>query len=447
MDQQAARDRFAHQSILILKGLPRGSEFGYDGNLWLVDKFSASPNRSPPTRSTSSSHSPEDVSSGIGTRRALLRWFTKQRQVIVDEWDNTGEHLRSELDSRTRKRRRTVASLATGGTSDQQMIVSDEYLQALDRELAPYSDDVQQRWLQLVNFVTQETIARVIGFDDAGNAFVEATMPSLADEHELKQARQKQTWGKPRSDEQRVVVVDSDEETPQDELLRFAKIDAKRSWPSGAVGSELTRWSKDKSWQLSTLVSSELGGDATQLLAELQLSFVLFALVHNFSSLATFKSIITLVCRSSTLTEPPSQRLSTTDGLLTDAAMPLIASFLSVLETQLAFLDQSFFSDHMPGLDIFLLQELDQLNANLTDSAPTWSQLDQALPAVKVWQQLIRNWNSLSMTATEKFGWEIKAVRGARTQGYAGYNLLRRDNEVDIEDLEEGEDAPVIVET
>ncbi|KAM0790641.1 hypothetical protein ACM66B_004502 [Microbotryomycetes sp. NB124-2] len=466
MDQQAARDRFTRQSILILKGLPKGSEFGYDGSLFLVDKFSGVKFIPPglhmfvlsaaPTRTTSS---PEDISSGIGTRRALLRWFTNERQIVLDEWDNKQEHLRSELESRSRKRKRTVASIDTSDNLGQETITSEEYLQALDKELAPYSDDVLRKWQPLVNFVTQETIARVVGVDDAGNAHVEATMPSTSDEHELSEARQKQTWGKPRHQDAdatsltahaatsaQSTVVDSDEDTLEDEHLKFVKIDDKRSWPPGAVGPELTRWSKDKSWQLSHLVTSELAGDVTQLLAELQLSFVLFALCHNFSSLATYKSIITLVCRSPTLTEPPAHRSTT--SILTDAALPLVASFLAVLQAQLDFLDQSFFSDHMPGLDIFLLQELDHLNANLTDSAPAWSTLDdETVPAVKVWQQLIENWNSLGLKAMEKFGWEVKAVRGARAQGYAGYKLQREDNEVDIEDLEEGEDAPVIIET
>ncbi|KAK4057049.1 hypothetical protein OIO90_001949 [Microbotryomycetes sp. JL221] len=465
MDQNRARQLLESESILILKGLPRQSEFGFDGVMWLVDQFSGVkfiPSglhmfvmSAAPTHSNHST-APDAISSGIGTRHALLRWFnsssSSNRDIVVDEWDNKQEHLQSELESRQRKRHRTVTNMTM---NEHATIVSQDYLKTLDKQLAPYSNQVRQKWQPLISLVTNETVARVVGYDDKGNAHVEATMPSTSDEQELNEAKQKQTWGKPRQDDPIPTtheVVDSDDDPPVEEVLKFVTIDNKRSWPQGAVGEDLTKWSKDKSWQLSQVVTTQLGGDVTQLLAELQLSFVLFVLVHNFSSLTTYKAIIALICHSPSFAQPPTLRHESptmTRALLKDSALPLLAMFLTVLNQQLLFLDQSFFSEQMPSLDTFILQQLDALHANLEDAAPAWSTFDQiSYPPIKVWHQLIDNWNTLSTNVMTRFGWELKTVRGSRRQGYAGFDLKQQqDNgEVDLEDLEEGEDAPVIVE-
>lgn len=196
---------------------------------------------------------------------------------------------------------------------------------------------------------------------------------------------------------------------------------------------------------------SDCRADVKQLLAEFQLSFVLFTLLHNFSSLTTYKAIVSLICRSSALARPVSDRpgpsTTASEALLTDSALPLFASFLAVLTRQVAFLDQGFFSDQMPGLDIFLLGELDALLVSLTDAAPYWAQRDG--PETEVWRTVVQRWDALTVCVIEKYGWELGMIKGTRKYGYAGEQMQRaldRTDEVDIEDLEEGEDAPVIVE-
>lgn len=192
--------------------------------------------------------------------------------------------------------------------------------------------------------------------------------------------------------------------------------------------------------------------DVKELLAELQLAFLLFTLLHNFSSLATYKAIFSLICRSSTLARPVSSRPSPTspasEGLLTDAALPMFASFLSIFTRQIAFLDDSFFSEQMPGLDNFLLTELDALHASLSDAAPHWAKREGSADA-EVWLTVVRRWDTLTAAVVEKYGWELPMIKGSRKHGYTGEQMRRAEaaeDEVDIEDLEEGEDAPVIVE-
>lgn len=193
---------------------------------------------------------PESLSSGVGVRHGLLRFFKEKQETLVEEWDNKREQLVSESRS---KRRRTVGG--EDSASAPNTVVSQEYLRGLDGELAPYSDEIERAWRPLVSFITEQTLARVIGLDERGNASVDAVMGSLADEQELKAAGGKQTWGKVRE-----VVEEDDDDEDELELLRFVAMDGKRSWPPGAVGEELSRWSKDKSWCLSDAVTQQLGG-------------------------------------------------------------------------------------------------------------------------------------------------------------------------------------------
>lgn len=53
-------------------------------------------------------------------------------------------------------------------------------------------------------------------------------------------------------------------------------------------------------------------------------------------------------------------------------------------------------------------------------------------------------WNAVAGVAMERFGWDLGAVRGTLGRGWEA--RAEDGDEVDIEDLEEGEDAPVIVE-
>ena len=181
-----------------------------------------------------------------------------------------------------------------------------------------------------------------------------------------------------------------------------------------------------------SLISLTLSPDVKELLAELQLSFTLFTLLHNFSSLTSYKSHFSLLCRSSSLLLP-------TTSLLPTSSLPLYGSFLALFHSQLSFLDPAFFSDQMPGLDIFLLAELDVLCTSLAEAGTEWNA--QGGGAAEVWKRVCGAWEAVAEVGMEKFGWELGMVRRRHP-----VVLEKEDDEVDFEDLEEGEDAPVIVE-
>ena len=187
----------------------------------------------------------------------------------------------------------------------------------------------------------------------------------------------------------------------------------------------------------------------------MQLSFILYTLLHNFSALSIYKSLFSLLCRSTSILLPPSARpLSTASpyasSILTLESLPLYASFIQIFSDQLTFLDKEFFSVQMPGLDIFLLTELDFLLVTLSDASSHWNSIGGS--GKEIWRVLVGRWDEMTRISTEKFGWELGMIRGSRKRTGEELSKLnsasgeRVEDEVDIEDLEEGEDAPIIVD-
>ncbi|MBZ6433547.1 MAG: hypothetical protein LBE64_21580 [Acinetobacter pittii] len=194
--------------------------------------------------------------------------FYHGNECVAEEWDNAREELKSAATSTKRKRRRVVAAGADDRTVE--TVASPEYLKGLDASLAPYPhEEISKHWPALTRFVSEKTLARVIGLDASGCAHVDAltaTADDAAVQAAAAQAKQ-QVWGKPRpeagTEPPREDEAGGDVQDDPGDLLEFVKFDEKRSWPNGAAGEALTRWSKDKSWQVSQLVETQLGGGAS----------------------------------------------------------------------------------------------------------------------------------------------------------------------------------------
>ena len=163
--------------------------------------------------------------------------------------------------------------------------------------------------------------------------------------------------------------------------------------------------------------------DQKELLAELQLAFVLFVLVHNHSALETYESLLSLLCRSHYALMPES------------VLLPLFVVFVETVTAQLSFLPPDFFSTQLPSLERFLLDSLEALKRGMEDALPAYP-TDHV-----VWKAMLDRWTRLADTTVERFGWQLGMVRGSRHRF-----VSTEDDGVAIEDLEEGEDAPVIVE-
>lgn len=96
----------------------------------------------------------------------------------------------------------------------------------------------------------------------------------------------------------------------QEREFRFLPIDLKRTWREGAIGRERTEAAQDRSWALSDLIlrySSSISGEVTvdertgesQILGELQFTFLMVLTMMNFSCLQQWKRLLELIltCR------------------------------------------------------------------------------------------------------------------------------------------------------
>lgn len=172
----------------------------------------------------------------------------------------------------------------------------------------------------------------------------------------------------------------------------------------------------------------------------MQLAFVLFTQLHNFSALHAYKRYIALLCRSSSTLLPISTGLSSTDGL------SLIAGFLSdVLIPHFNFLRPDFFVEDLPDFDTFLLEELLNLRLSLRAGNRAYAQEAAENPFLRIKE----NWTSLATLVFKKFAWNLGGLEPEEfakgIKGRLHYNLLAQPDEED-EYTEEGEDAPVVLE-
>ena len=175
-----------------------------------------------------------------------------------------------------------------------------------------------------------------------------------------------------------------------------------------------------------------------ELLAQLQLAFILFTQLHNFSALEAYKRYITLLCQS------PSSLLPSTDPSSKDR-VPLLASFLSrLLIPHLEYLRSDFFEEDLPDFDTFLLQEMATLRMSLRAANRFYMQ-----EANENFAQVKEAWTKLAMLVSKKFGWHIGGLDSNSVvkpqRGRLHYNLLAPPDDED-EYTEDGEDAPVVVD-
>ena len=92
-----------------------------------------------------------------------------------------------------------------------------------------------------------------------------------------------------------------------DKELQFLPIDLKQTWREGATGRERTEAAQDRSWALQHLIEGECtGGDAMEIVGELQFCFLMVLTINNFSCLEQWKRILTLLftCKMAVIKRP-----------------------------------------------------------------------------------------------------------------------------------------------
>lgn len=340
--------------------------------------------------------SPPTGSSGpssIPLRSSILRWFKPQERLLLRY------------------------NPATEGVDDVDGLITDDRLKALDAELAPYPFEGGGRWRSLITHITPEVVKSVLG--------------------EKRKGRIDGMTGVVGVEEEDVRLNEKSGTVEREEKLRFPEVDPKRSWREGAVGEEVTRYARDKSWQFGHVVErgggGESGSDQTKarrqnltspdvrlMLAYLQLAFILLLHLSSYSGLQMYQRLLVLFTRSHSLLSSPGDYIAST------SATQLRKTYTALLHSlcaQLGALPPNAFDAELPEMDVFYLDEIESLRIGLA----------QGICAGDA--EVQKGWEALRNSA-RRWGWSISPLSSVTPQ--AG-----QDEESD----EEGEYAPQIVET
>ncbi|KAL7421629.1 hypothetical protein Q5752_003398 [Cryptotrichosporon argae] len=344
--------------FFILTGLPQGSEYGIDGTFNVVRTCSGTKFVPPGLHLLTWSASTPSPS-GVPLRSGLLRVFAAKERVAFAY--SSSEEDASPADT-----------------------PSDAELVALDAALAPYPFAGLARWKALTTHITAAIVNSVLP-----GGIVDALMSADGDEGAAGRT------------------------------MRFPVFDLKKSWPTDAVGSELTRHAQDKSWLLGS-VAAKTG--PTSLIAHLQLAFVLVLYLSSSAALDVYRRFLSLLARAPTaLLDPAASAAPFAPAALRRAYLALIHT----LAAQLLALPDNVFDADLPEMDVFCLGEIAQLGRNvgaaLAARRAAWG--DVAGEVERAWAALQR--------AGRRWGWAIDDL------GAAGG--------ADDSD-EEGEYAPIVVE-
>ncbi|WFD00038.1 hypothetical protein MYAM1_002784 [Malassezia yamatoensis] len=416
------------------------------------------------------SHSEEMITTGL---RTALFLYTSSEQTVAREY-----HQRAD------------AWHTIGHVDDHaDVIVSPEYLETIERQLAPYASDPP--WRSLVIRLNTNPITFYRVFQCTSNTDASCDSFSSLAEHEDFTSDQelRQTFPKqqgiplssgtthPRTQDARddvnILVEgahsdhESDKTSSSDDhsssthiphsgmdQLHFTPFPLQRSWPPEARGIERTRYSQDKSWLLDQVIKRAQAADHAYarslargntindsaehdaLLREMELVFVLFQQVNNADACNHWLALITLFCRTaSRLGAPEIYAMHPCEWQpeLPDHAPQLEAhiAFLQLLTTQMRVLHENLWTDQLPVEQDRLLTDLAELRSNMARALGAYAATHKDSPslAYQPHDKLIHAWSAFSATTKDRFQWTLDASLDEETEA--------------LNEVEHGEDAPV----
>ncbi|KAI8063297.1 A1 cistron-splicing factor [Gongronella butleri] len=269
-------------------------------------------------------------------------------------------------------------------------------IREFDVNMGPYPLEpasYYQRWQRLTRYITPGLVRRVL----PNNGKVSHLPPGEPVHPEQQQTQQQQTLRTPTDENEDEAVPlqrrGRGQALEKEEGMEFTPFDLRQSFPTGASAAQITRWSMDKSWLAQDLLHSVYHDDHRLLLGEFQLAFVCLLMAQNFSGFQHWKQVVHLLCSCHELLEQKPT---------------LFVDFIDVLEDQLEECPIDFFRD--------ILSENNFIASMLKN-------LHSALPGAGT--DLNRRFDQLTRFIEKRFNWEI---------------------DTGDDDLEDDEDAPVIVD-
>ncbi|KAG1021027.1 hypothetical protein G6F26_008800 [Rhizopus arrhizus] len=271
-----ANQLFEVGAFILFLDAPPNLEFGIDYNAWTIGPLFKGVKLIPPDQQ-------------------VKKVYKESEQVLVRIWNPQTEDLRdeTELDPAQAERYRIN-------------------IREFDRHMGPYPLDPStfyERWKKLTHLITPGLVRRVLPNNGKVSHLPEKSV-SL-DQENVKDRR----LGK---------------QIEKEEGMEFTPFDLRKSFPSGASGDEVTRWSLDKSWLTMDLLKRVYHDDHKVLLGELQLAFVCLLMAQNFSGFNQWKQLVQLLCSCQELMKENPE---------------LFIDFMDVLQSQLDECPDDFFRD------------------------------------------------------------------------------------------------------
>ncbi|KAJ8327443.1 hypothetical protein O5D80_004829 [Batrachochytrium dendrobatidis] len=195
-----------------------------------------------------------------------------------------------------------------------------------------------RKWLRLSSYISQQLVARTLpdnGYVSAMTStsyFSDIPLTTSSTNLESVDANKHDTHASdPSSSTSPTKMTDQSlDSSESDHRIHFVPITLKHSFPPGSTGTQVTKYSLDKSYLLETLIKNNYLNDHTLLLGEFQLAFVIFLLGQVYDGFDQWKALVQLVCLSceSIATRPD-----------------FFVKFIDLLRIQLEECPQDFFYD------------------------------------------------------------------------------------------------------
>lgn len=408
MNPELAEQMFEEGGTLVLLGMPVGTEFGIDLNSWNVGNRFKGVKMIPPGL-----HfiyfSAVSRQGDTAPRTGFFHIF-QQREVVLRHYDPNTEDLKVEdVDPDE------VARIRAN-------------LHDLDRCLGAYPIDSWRKWVSLTQYVDQGELERMLPLSGRVCSVLEL-IPGRTWHKTAKQPKSGETssatdvsslftgcqtdgshltlsnrdqWS--RSSDIYEITYDFEylKQTKPKQVLpemtpkagtefRFSKFPS-QPYRDGATPSEVTRYSLDSSYSVRQMMDK--ADRPESMLAELQMSFVCFLVGQVWDAWEQWRCLMSALCRAEELLLQIPE---------------LFSKFISIIHFQIQEVPEDLFVDIVESNN-FLAAALTTLFANVNDNT-------SSLPT-----HLVKKAQRFKVHITEKFKWNLNLV-------------------------DEGEDAPIIVET
>ncbi|KAF4180473.1 hypothetical protein CNMCM8694_005790 [Aspergillus lentulus] len=363
--------------------------------------------------------------------------------IFVWKWNSeteTLEPLRASSDADRQEAMRHKANLGAvwqrGGLFRYRSRVSSSRTsqsqpQSQKEQQAPVQEDIDEGdeqegrkdWADLTNNIFPRLLSRIVGdpeLDVDGRPRWMVTSGSTAERDSDK------IPGLPDPNSEDLAKVTGEQET----AFSFLPVDLKRTWREGAIGRERTEAAQDRSWALGDLIQRHSsGGDRgentgeTEILGELQFTFLMVMTLMNYSCLQQWRRLLELVL--------------TCQNAIKDRE-PFMVSVLRLLLLQLKRCDDVegglFDIDGADGGE-FLRKLLMKFRRNL------YEVVDNPGPTLKA------EFDKLATWVKDEYDWELDREAFVRR----GMVQLEDGEEVELEMEDDGNDetgeyAPLVVD-